>query len=193
MSKCRWCLDGGAMEAYHDNEWGIPLHDDKKQFEFLMLEAMQCGLSWSLMIKKREIFRQCFDDFEYTKIAAYNSDDVQRILNYPGMIRSERKINAVISNARAFIEIIDEYGSFDKFLWDFTENKTYVYNSHIENPVASNELSDRISAELKKRGFKYIGSVTVYSHLQACGMINDHEKSCSMRQMLIEKYPTEFI
>lgn len=193
MSKCKWCIDGGAMERYHDEEWGIPLHNDRKQFEFLMLEAMQCGLSWSLMIKKRETLRKCFDDFDYTKIAEYNEEKIEEILSEPDMIKSRRKVEAVINNAKCFMKIIEEYGSFDKFIWDFSNYKTLVYPEHQYQPVASNELSDRVSKILKKRGFKYIGSITVYSHLQACGVINDHEAGCPMFKIINENYSIEII
>ena len=190
--KCAWCLDGGLNEKYHDTEWGIPVHDDRKQFEFLMLEAMQCGLSWTLMLKKREIFRQCFDNFDYEKIARYDEEKIQNIMEYPEMIKSERKIRAIIGNAKAFIEIRKEFGSFDSFIWRYSNNKTLIYESHQKQPAASNELSDEIAKELKKRGFKFLGSVTVYSHLQACGIINDHEESCFMYKKIADNYPVEY-
>ncbi|MBD5104659.1 MAG: DNA-3-methyladenine glycosylase I [Ruminococcaceae bacterium] len=190
--KCAWCKDGGLNEKYHDTEWGIPLHDDKKQFEFLMLEVMQCGLSWTLMLKKRETFRKCFDGFDYEKIAEYGEEKIQSIMETPDMIKSIRKIRAVISNARAFIKIREEYGSFDSFLWRYSNNKTLIYKSHQSQWVASNELSDEIAKELKKRGFKFLGSITVYSHLQACGIINDHEESCFMYREIAENYPVEY-
>lgn len=190
--KCQWCRDNGINEAYHDSEWGIPLRDDRKQFEFLMLEVMQCGLSWSIVLKKREIFRSCFDYFDYEKIARYDDEKIQSIMEAPGMIKSERKIRAVISNAAAFIKIREEFGSFDDFLWSYSNNKTLIYKAHQNNPVASNELSDKIFKELKKRGFKFLGSITVYSHLQACGIINDHEEKCFMYDEILKKYPCEY-
>ena len=190
--KCAWCKDGGLNENYHDTEWGVPIHDDRKQFEFLMLEAMQCGLSWTLMLKKREIFRKCFDNFDYEKIAEYGEDKIKSIMEYPDMIKSERKIKAIISNAIAFIKIREEYGSFDSFLWGYSNNKTLIYKSHQTQWVASNELSDKIAKELKKRGFKFLGSITVYSHLQACGIINDHEEGCFMYREIAENYPVEY-
>lgn len=191
--KCAWCKDGGLNENYHDTEWGVPIHDDRKQFEFLMLEAMQCGLSWTLMLKKREIFRKCFDNFDYVKIAEYGEDKIKSIMEYPDMIKSERKIKAIINNAKAFIKIREEYGSFDSFLWSYSNNKTLIYKSHQTQWAASNELSDKIAKELKKRGFKFLGSITVYSHLQACGIINDHEEGCFMYREIAEKYPIEYI
>lgn len=184
ITRCKWCQDDGVNQKYHDEEWGVPVHDDRKHFEFLMMEVMQCGLNWTMMLNKRDIFRQCFDNFDYEKIIHYDEKKIQEIMETPGMIRSPRKIKAIITNAVAYMEIIREYGSFDRFLWAYTDGKTMVYKSHQQYPAASNELSDAISKELKKRGFKYLGSITVYSHLQACGMINDHEESCFMYPVL---------
>jgi DNA-3-methyladenine glycosylase I len=179
MQRCDWGNVSEKMICYHDNEWGIPVHDDRKQFEYLMLEVMQCGLSWNLMIEKREIFRSCFDDFDYEKIAKYTEQDVERILAYPGMIRSIGKVKAVINNAKCFLSIREEFGSFDDYLWSYSSGKTILYMGHQRGNIPSqNGLSNRISKDLKKRGFKYTGPVVVYSHLQACGMINDHSESC---------------
>lgn len=180
------------MESYHDSEWGVPLHDDRKHFEFLTMEVMQCGLNWNMMMKKREVFRICFDDFDYEKIACYDEAKIERIMETEGMIKSRRKINAVIGNAAAFRKIIEEYGSFSQFLWDYSGHKTIVYKSHYFQGTASNELSDRISTELKKRGFKYLGSVTVYAHLQACGIINDHMPDCFRYQQILDSFPVQF-
>lgn len=191
--RCGWCCDNGVNQKYHDEEWGIPVHDDRKQFEFLMMEVMQCGLNWTMMLKKREIFRKCFDNFEFEKIASYDEDKIQSIMEEPGMIRSRRKIEAVINNARQVIKIVQEFGSFDDYLWAFSDHKTILYRGHKEgNLAARNRLSDIISKDLKKRGFKYLGSITVYSHLQACGMINDHVESCFMYYPLIENYPVVY-
>lgn len=181
MNRCSWCCDNGIVQKYHDEEWGIPLHDDKKHFEYLLMEVMQCGLNWTMMLKKREIFRKCFDDFDFEKIAQYGEDDIERILAVEGMIRSRRKIEAIIGNAKGFKNIISEIGSFDKYIWSFSDNKTLVYIKHQNGQgEVSNELSDRLSKDLKKRGFKYLGSITVFSHLQACGIINDHAVDCWM-------------
>lgn len=190
--RCDWCKDNGILQKYHDEEWGIPLHDDRKQFEFLMMEVMQCGLNWNMMLKKRHIFRQCFDDFNYRKIAVYDEGKIQEIMETPGMIRSLRKIQAVINNACRFLQIIEEFGSFDTYLWSWTGGKTLVYRSHQTEGVAKNELSDAVSADLKKRGFKYLGSITVYSHLQACGMINDHDENCFLYDEICRRYPVEY-
>ena len=191
MEKCAWCRDGGLNEHYHDTEWGVPLFDEKKQFEFLMLEVMQCGLSWTLMLKKREIFRAAFDGFDYEKVARYTEADVERILRAPGMIKSERKVRAVICNAQRFLEIGEEFGSFSAFIWSFTGGKTFVYPRHRTEWVARNALSDMVASELVKRGFKYLGSVTVYSHLQACGVICDHEPTCPRYAFITENFPVE--
>lgn len=190
MERCKWCLCNEKMIKYHDEEWGVPLHDDKKQFEFLMMEVMQCGLNWNMMIQKREIFRQCFGDFDYKKVADYNEGDILRILDTQGMIRSRRKIEAVIHDARCFLKVRDEFGSFSTYLWGFSKGKTILYAGHQKGMIpAKNGLSDMISKDLKKREFKYLGSVTVYSHLQACGIINDHVETCFRYADILENYP----
>lgn len=190
MAYCTWCRSE-ADRRYHDEEWGVPLHDDRGQFEFLMLEVMQCGLSWSLMLKKREIFRKCFDDFDFEKISEYGEEDIQRILNTEGMIRSRRKTEAVINNAVCFRRLREECGSFSDYLWAYSDGKTILYNGHGDGKIpACNGLSDRISRDLKKRGFKYLGSITVYSHLQACGIVNDHGSDCPCYKKIVENYPT---
>ena len=186
VERCPWCLGNEKMIRYHDEEWGVPVHDDQKQFEFLMMEVMQCGLNWNMMIQKREIFRACFDNFDFDMVSAYSETDIERIMGTESMIRSRRKIEAVIHNARCFQKIRAEFGSFSDYIWSFTQGKTYLYMGHQKGNVpARNGLSDRISADLKKRGLKYMGSVTVYSHLQACGIINDHWEGCFRYQELI--------
>ncbi|WP_054742153.1 DNA-3-methyladenine glycosylase I [Cellulosilyticum ruminicola] len=187
MERCDWCKDNDLNQQYHDEEWGNPLHDDQKHFEYISLEVMQCGLSWSLMLKKREIFRECFANFDYKKIAQYTEEDVERIMNVEGMIKSRRKIEAIISNAKAFLKIIEEFTSFDQYIWAFTDYQTYIYPKHHNGQwEASNALSDKISKDLKKRGFKYLGSITVFSHLQACGIINDHAPKCFRYKELVQ-------
>ncbi len=178
------CRCGGwplwdTMRDYHDTEWGTPLHDDRRQFEHLMLEAMQCGLSWTVIMKKRAILRAAFDGFDYEKIASYDDGDVERILAVDGMIKCGRKVLAVINNARHFLEVRAEFGSFDSYIWRFTGGKTLLYEGHSAGHVpAKNALSERISKDLRARGFSYLGPVTVYAHLQASGIINDHEERC---------------
>lgn len=186
ISRCPWTGSNEKMIRYHDTEWGVPLHDDIRQFEFLMMEVMQCGLNWNMMIQKREIFRECFAGFDFDKVAAFDEKDIRRIMTTPGMIRSRRKIEAVIHNARCFQEIRSEFGSFSAYIWGFTGGKTYIYAEHRNGDLpAKNELSDAISIDLKKRGLKYMGSITVYSHLQACGIINDHCENCFRYKELI--------
>ena len=191
MGYCNsWCATQ-EDKIYHDNEWGRPLHNDRKQFEFLMLEVMQCGLSWQLMIKKRKIFHKCFDRFDFTRIAKYTAKDVQRILNTPGMIRSERKVKAIIQNAKAFLEVRKEFGTFCAFLWNYTDGKTILYKGHATGRVpTANGLSTLISQDLRKRGFTFLGPVTVYSHLQACGIINDHSEDCPLFNKINRENPT---
>lgn len=190
MERCIWCLCNEKMIRYHDEEWGIPVYDDRKQFEYLMLEVMQCGLNWNMMIQKREIFRECFDNFDFDKIASYKESDVERIMKTEGMIRSERKIRAVISNAKCFQKVREEFGTFSNYLWNYSKGKTILYAGHQKGKIpAKNGLSDKISKDLKKRGFKYLGSVTVYSHLSSCGIINDHVENCFRYKDILENYP----
>ena len=192
MGHCDWVFASEKDRVYHDTEWGIPVHDDDRQmFEHLTLECLQCGLSWGLMMKKREIFRRCFENFDYDKIAAYGEADIERILNTEGMLKSERKVRAVINNAICYQRIRHEFGSFCDYLWGYTGGKTILYEGHAEGAVpVSNSLSDTISRDLKKRGFKYIGAVTIYSHLQACGIINDHAGDCPCYARINQNWPT---
>ena len=191
MSSCDWGFAFEAMRTYHDTEWGVPVHDDRRMFEHLMLEAMQCGLSWSLMLKKRDVFRACFDGFDYEKIAEYTPADVERIMNAPGMIRSRRKIEAVINNARRYRELCREAGSFCEWLWARCGGSTILYEGHAQGGIpVSNGLSGAIAKELRARGFRYLGPVTVYSHLQACGIINDHAETCPCYHAINARFPT---
>ena len=191
MGYCGWANTDPLDKIYHDTEWGIPVHDDRHMFEHLTLECMQCGLSWVLMLKKREIFRKCFDNFDYDRIADYNEADVERILNTEGMIRSPRKVNAIINNARCYQKVREEFGTFCDYIWSYSDGKTILYQGHDAGRIpVSNGLSARISKDLKKRGFKYVGPVTIYSHLQACGIINDHDKDCPCRKKILDGYPT---
>ena len=192
MGHCDWVFAGDQDRVYHDTEWGIPVHhDDRQMFEHLTLECLQCGLSWGLMMKKREVFRRCFENFDYEKIAAYVEADIERILNTEGMLKSERKVRAVINNAICYQQIRAEFGSFCGYLWGYTGGKTILYEGHSEGKVpVSNGLSDRISRDLTKRGFKYIGAVTIYSHLQACGVINDHAGDCPCYARINDGWPT---
>ena len=191
MSYCTWAEINEANRTYHDTEWGIPVHDDQQMFEHMTLECLQCGLNWDLMLKKREIFRQCFENFDYDKIAAYDETTVERIVNTNGMIRSPRKVRAIINNARCYQKIRAEFGSFCDYIWSYSDGKTILYQGHAGGPIpVSNGLSDKISKDLKKRGFKYVGAVTIYSHLQACGIINDHDVDCPCYRRINAAYPT---
>ena len=191
MGHCNWAKVNEANQRYHDNEWGIPVRDDRQMFEHLTLECLQCGLSWNLMLKKREIFRRCFDRFDFDRIAVYDEKDVERILHTEGMIRSPRKVKAIINNARCYRKVREEFGSFCAYLWAWSEGKTILYRGHGAGAIpVSNGLSDRISRDLKRRGFQYIGPVTIYSHLQACGIINDHASDCPCYHQINGKYPT---
>jgi len=179
MSSCAWAEINEQEKRYHDTEWGVPVHDDRVMFEHLCLECLQCGLSWDLMLTKRAVFRECFAGFDFDKIAAFGEEDVTRIMETPNMIRSERKIRAVISNAQAYQKVREECGSFCDYIWAFAGHKTILYTGHADGRVpVSNGLSAKISKDLKKRGFKFVGPVTIYSHMQACGIINDHSRDC---------------
>ncbi len=191
MSSCEWGTVSEMYRAYHDEEWGVPVHDDRRMFEHLMLECMQCGLSWTLMLRKREIFRACFADFDYDRIAEFGDPDVERILNTDGMIRSPRKIRAVIRNARAYLKVREEFGTFCDYLWAYTDGKTVLYEGRGDGRVpVSNGLSAGISKDLKKKGFTYVGPVTVYSHLQACGIVCDHGNECPCYHKIVRENPT---
>lgn len=178
MNRCEWATTDPLLQKYHDEEWGIPVHDDREHYMYMLMESMSCGLSWLLMLKKREVFRACFANFNYEKVARFTSNDVERIMNTANMIRSRRKIEGMIANARAFIKVREEFGTFDNYIWRFSKGETKVYSSHKNKTCVSNALSDRVSSDLKKRGFKYIGTVITYSHLQAIGMIDDHQENC---------------
>lgn len=177
--RCEWTKNNPFNNQYHDIEWGVPLHNDRKLFEFLVLDAFQAGLSWLTILKKRENFRQAFDDFDYYKIAKYNQNKIDELVKNEGIVRNKLKISATITNALAYIDIINEFGSFDIYIWQFVNNKTIdnKIKSIYDVPVSSKE-SDAMSKDLKKRGFKFVGSTICYAFMQAAGMVNDHETSC---------------
>ena len=177
LRRCRWCQSDPLFLKYHDEEWcASPLHQDERLFEMLVLETMQCGLSWKTVLYKREALRTAFDDFEPAQIAAYTQKDIERCLNAPGVIHSRGKITAMVNNARCFLALQAEFGSFDAYLWAFTGGQ--VLRGDGESMPAQTPLSEQISADLRRRGFKYTGPVVIYSYLQAIGMVNDHEKEC---------------
>ena len=177
--RCGWCEGDTLYEAYHDREWGVPIYDDETLFEFLILETFQAGLSWITVLRKRENFRKAFDDFDYKKIANYPQAKIDELLQDAGIIRNKLKVNATVTNAQAFIKIQEEFGSFSKYIWAFTNGKPIKNAFKTLNDIPANTpLSDTISKDLKKRGFKFVGSTVVYAHMQATGMINDHEVNC---------------
>ena len=177
--RCGWCEGDSLYELYHDTEWGVPLKDDDMLFEFLVLETFQAGLSWITILRKRENFRKAFDNFNYKKVAAYNQTKIDELLQDSGIIRNKLKINATISNAISFMEIQKEFGSFSNYIWSFVDGKP-IKNAyrHYKDTPANTALSDKLSKDLKKRGFKFVGSTVVYATMQAIGMVNDHETNC---------------
>lgn len=180
MKRCRWVDEKSEIYIkYHDEEWGKPKYNDRELFELLVLEGFQAGLSWITVLKKREAFRKAFDNFDYNKVAKYSENRVEKLLQNADIIRSRSKINSAINNAKIFIEIQKEFGSFSKYIWSFTNDK--VIYSKSDEVLVSTPLSDAISKDLKRRGMKYVGTVIIYSYLQAIGVVNDHEKGCFKR------------
>ncbi len=177
--RCSWCGEDPLYVAYHDEEWGVPVYDDATLFEFLILETFQAGLSWITVLRKRENFREAFDNFDYKKIANYTEAKFEELMQNSGIIRNKLKIKATIGNAVAFMEIQKEFGSFSTYIWQFTNQKPIKnqWGKTSEAP-ATTELSDKIAKDLKKRGFKFVGSTVIYAHMQATGMVNDHIMSC---------------
>jgi DNA-3-methyladenine glycosylase I len=180
--RCPWCEKDDLYREYHDNEWGNPVYDDATLFEFLVLETFQAGLSWYTILSKRENFSLAFDHFDYKKIALYKDEKIQDLLENAGIIRNQLKIRATVSNAIAFLKVQEEFGSFSNYIWNFT-NGTPIDNfpKTMKDVPATTTLSDAISKDLKKRGFKFVGSTVVYAHMQATGMVNDHVEGCWKR------------
>lgn len=177
--RCGWCLGDPLYEQYHDEEWGVPVYDDDTLFEFLILETFQAGLSWITILRKRENFREALDGFDYNKIARYEEKKIRELLQDEGIIRNRLKIHATVTNAQMFIQTQKEFGSFSNYIWGFTDGKPIKNKiSNYREVPANTSLSDQISKDLKKRGFKFVGSTVVYAHMQATGMVNDHEVSC---------------
>lgn len=188
IKRCPWTSDDKLMIKYHDKEWGVPLHNDRKLFEFLILEGFQAGLSWKTILYKRENFRKAFDSFDYNKIAKYDKRKINSLLKDAGIIRNKLKIKGAIANAKAFIQVRKEFGTFNKYIWGFVNGKPIqnIFKSSREIP-AKTKLSDLISDDLKKRGFKFVGSTIVYAHMQATGMVNDHVTSCFRNEQLSQE------
>ena len=184
-ARCPWCGTEPAYVAYHDHEWGVPLHDERALFEFLILEGAQAGLSWSTILKKREGYRLAFDDFDAERIARYTEADVARLLANPGIVRNRLKIAAAVGNARATLAVREAIGGLDAYFWRFVEGRP-IHNAWADTSEipATTTLSDAISRDLKQRGFKFVGSTIVYAHMQATGMVNDHLRACFRWQQL---------
>lgn len=180
--RCNWCEKDDLYREYHDNEWGKPVYDDETIFEFLVLESFQAGLSWYTILKKRENFKRAFNDFNYLKIAEYSDEKAEELMEDSGIIRNRLKILATINNAKRFMEVQKEFGSFSKYIWSFVDEKPIVNHfSELKEVPATTEISDILAKDLKKRGFKFLGSTVVYAHMQATGMVNDHVMDCWVR------------
>lgn len=182
--RCLWAQNVPSYyQEYHDVEWGVPIHDDQELFEFLILEGMQAGLSWNTILQRRKTFRIAFDNFDVKKVSQYDEYKIAELLQDPGIIRNKLKVNAAIINARNFLIIQQEFGSFDKYLWRYVDYKPIINYWKCSSEVpASTELSDQISKDLKKRGFKFVGTTIIYAYLQAVGVVNDHEEGCFCKE-----------
>lgn len=176
--RCKWCIGNELYETYHDTEWGVPVHDDRKHFEFLILEGAQAGLSWLTILKKREGYRAAFADFDPALVAKFTDKHVVKLLENPNIIRNKLKIQAAITNAKAFLEVQKEFGSFNKYAWNFVGGKPIINKRRPGSIPATTPESDAFSRDLKKRGFKFVGSTVIYAHMQAIGMVNDHVVDC---------------
>ena len=183
-TRCAWCEKDDLYRKYHDEEWGIPVHDDATLFEFLILETFQAGLSWYTILAKREHFRLAFDNFDYKKIAQYSDDKILELLQDAGIIRNKLKVYSAVTNAQNFIKIQEEFGSFSTYIWDFVDHKPIDnFPKSLKDVPATSPISDAISKDLKKRGFKFVGSTVIYAHMQATGMVNDHIENCWTRKL----------
>lgn len=177
--RCPWCLGFDQYIKYHDEEWGVPVHDDRMHFEFLILEGAQAGLSWATILKKREGYRKNFADFDPAKVARFTEKKIEKILQDPGIIRNKLKVHAAVNNAKRFLEVQKEFGSFDSYIWGFVGGKPIVNKWKTSGQIApTTPESDTLSKDLIKRGFKFVGSTVVYAHMQACGLVNDHLVDC---------------
>ncbi|MBL7127936.1 MAG: DNA-3-methyladenine glycosylase I [Ignavibacteria bacterium] len=177
--RCEWCLTSDLMIKYHDEEWGVPLHNDRKLFEFIILDAFQAGLSWSTIINKRKNFEKAFDGFDVEKIARYRQGKINKLLKDAGIIRNRLKIYSTVSNAKVFLKIQEEFGSFDKYIWQFVNGKPIINKrKKLKDIPASSKESDAMSKDLKKRGFRFVGTTICYAFMQAAGMVNDHLMDC---------------
>lgn len=188
-NRCQWAE--GQFDQYiqyHDEEWGVPVHDDKTHFEFLILEGAQAGLSWSTILKRREGYRQSFANFDPEKVAQFDEEKIQELLQFEGIIRNKLKVRSAVSNAQNFLEIQDEFGSFDKYIWQFVDGEPIINHwKSLKEVPATTEQSDALNKDLKKRGFKFVGSTIMYAYMQACGLVNDHTVDCFRYKQLVDK------
>jgi DNA-3-methyladenine glycosylase I len=185
--RCAWCEKDDLYRHYHDTEWGVPVYDDQKIFEFLILETFQAGLSWYTVLAKRENFRKAFDNFDYEKVALFSETKIETLKQDAGIIRNGLKIKAAVTNAIAFMEVQKEFGTFSKYIWGFVGGKPIDNNRKaLKDVPATSEISDALSKDLKKRGFKFVGSTVVYAHMQATGMVNDHIEECWTKKIKYE-------
>jgi len=187
VNRCPWPANHAIAIVYHDKEWGVPVHDDYKHFEFLLLDAFQAGLSWNTILNKRENFRKAFDNFDFEIIVGYNEKKIAQLLNDAGIIRNKLKVSASVSNAKAFIKIREEFGSFDHYIWRFTNGKSLINRfENLKDIPAKTSVSDAMSKDLLKRGFRFVGSTICYAYMQAAGMVNDHLVHCFRHQSLTD-------
>lgn len=186
--RCSWCLKTDAYIEYHDTEWGVPVHDDRKHFEFLILEGAQAGLSWLTILNKREGYRKAFADFDPVKVARFTEAKCAKILQDPGIVRNRLKVYGAVNNAKRFLEVQKEFGSFDQYIWSFVGGKPIINTWKSLGQIApTTQESDALSKDLIKRGFKFVGSTVMYSHMQACGLVNDHITSCFRHSEVAKK------
>lgn len=188
-----WCWKYASDQdrAYHQTEWGVPVHDDTRMFEHLCLEGLQCGLSWNYVLVRRDLFRACFHGFDIDAVAAMDGAEVEALLEVPGILRNRAKLHAIVNNARAAQRVREEFGSFSAYFWQWSGGKTIFYMGHQQGNIpASNGLSARIAADLKRRGFKYVGPVNVYAHLQSCGIVCDHNEACPRYAHIRDNFPS---
>lgn len=189
LTRCSWCGDDPLYVSYHDNEWGVPVRDDRKHFEFLTLEGAQAGLSWVTILRRREGYRKAFDRFDPQKVARYPKRKVESLLKDEGIIRNRLKVESTVNNAKQFLKVQEEFGTFDRYIWDFVDGKPVVNKWRALSDIpASTDLSDRVTKDLKQRGFKFVGTTVIYAHLQASGLVNDHITGCFRYREIIDSY-----
>ncbi|MBT4501973.1 MAG: DNA-3-methyladenine glycosylase I [Gemmatimonadetes bacterium] len=190
MERCAWAGDDPLYMRYHDEDWGVPVHEDRTHFEFLVLESAQAGLSWITVLRRRENYRRLYDQFDPRIVAEYGEEKIEALLGDAGIIRNRMKVESSVNNARRFLEVQEEFGSFNRYLWNFVGGKPLVNRwSEMSQIPASTELSDRVSKDLKKRGFRFIGTTIIYAHLQAVGLVNDHLVGCFRYKEIVDGYP----